>query len=280
MASTQVSPGQKPGPDRRSRRARFRAERVELEQCRTSSMSSATDTTETPASAARRAARRACRAVRRATPPRRASIRAREQSPSVSRAGVLEHRAIDDHGVDLLGIGVVHDDVVDLSVDASWRAAARRPRPRRRARRSTWFQRRSGPLSSRQPPSCGGTPPRAPHAERPRRSTPAIPKRDQGRRTLFTVGLAGIEPATSSLSGMRSNRLSYSPMCEVATLATGLAPRQARIGCAALVPGGPDDRISSSITVTRMPPTRSLMRLNSTASSTLSRCRRSRGSAR
>ena len=25
------------------------------------------------------------------------------------------------------------------------------------------------------------------------------------------VGLAGIEPATSSLSGMRSNRLSYSP---------------------------------------------------------------------
>ena len=29
------------------------------------------------------------------------------------------------------------------------------------------------------------------------------------------VGLAGIEPATSSLSGMRSNRLSYSPWCEV-----------------------------------------------------------------
>src|SRR5262245_44694090 len=30
-------------------------------------------------------------------------------------------------------------------------------------------------------------------------------------RSSFGVGLAGIEPATSSLSGMRSNRLSYSP---------------------------------------------------------------------
>src|SRR5262249_1479905 len=30
------------------------------------------------------------------------------------------------------------------------------------------------------------------------------------------VGLAGIEPATSSLSGMRSNRLSYSPAWAVA----------------------------------------------------------------
>ena len=31
------------------------------------------------------------------------------------------------------------------------------------------------------------------------------------RGVTVVVGLAGIEPATSSLSGMRSNRLSYSP---------------------------------------------------------------------
>ncbi len=29
--------------------------------------------------------------------------------------------------------------------------------------------------------------------------------------TCMNVGLAGIEPATSPLSGVRSNRLSYSP---------------------------------------------------------------------
>ena len=33
----------------------------------------------------------------------------------------------------------------------------------------------------------------------------------RARRIIFIVGLAGIEPATSPLSGVRSNRLSYSP---------------------------------------------------------------------
>ena len=56
-----------------------------------------------------------------------------------------------------------------------------------------------GSLSSRQPPSCGGMPPL------PRtRNTPAIaPARERAtkaRRSAFTVGLAGIEPATFTLS--------------------------------------------------------------------------------
>jgi hypothetical protein len=37
------------------------------------------------------------------------------------------------------------------------------------------------------------------------------------------VGLAGIEPATSPLSGVRSNRLSYSPVCERTRLPLGAA---------------------------------------------------------
>jgi hypothetical protein len=46
---------------------------------------------------------------------------------------------------------------------------------------------------------------RARDASRPPR--PAVPALTWSN----AVGLAGIEPATSSLSGMRSNRLSYSP---------------------------------------------------------------------
>ncbi len=41
-----------------------------------------------------------------------------------------------------------------------------------------------------------------------------MPARDsaaKARRNVFTVGLTGVEPVTSSLSGMRSNQLSYSP---------------------------------------------------------------------
>src|SRR5207237_10213460 len=57
------------------------------------------------------------------------------------------------------------------------------------------------------------------------------------------VGLAGIEPATSSLSGMRSNRLSYSPGREERSYTTG------------------ECGLSSSRTVISMPPTTSLMRL-------------------
>jgi hypothetical protein len=36
---------------------------------------------------------------------------------------------------------------------------------------------------------------------------------ERDRRCSVLVGLAGIEPATSALSVLRSNRLSYSPEC-------------------------------------------------------------------
>jgi hypothetical protein len=70
-------------------------------------------------------------------------------------------------------------------------------------------------------------------------------------RVFVLVGLGGIEPPTSALSVLRSNRLSYSP-------ATGWeivhdpAGRAGRPGCGYL---------ASSTTSKRMPPTRSLMRL-------------------
>ena len=65
-----------------------------------------------------------------------------------------------------------------------------------------------------------------------------------------SVGLAGLEPATSSLSGMRSNRLSYRPP----------APREATArphrvpNCLAVHQSGSDS-------VTSMPPTRSVAML-------------------
>ena len=97
------------------------------------------------------------------------------------------------------------------------------------------------------------------------------------------VGLAGIEPATSSLSGMRSNRLSYSPAVvrssrrserHPTTRPMARAPdaasqvSTAKPGPAHLRGGAAGRRVSSSTTVSRMPPTRSLIRLNTTASST------------
>ena len=70
--------------------------------------------------------------------------------------------------------------------------------------------RKSGPSSSRQPPLVGGTLPL------PRRRTTIPASRAQSttsakRRKFLIVGLGGIEPPTSPLSGVRSNRLSYSP---------------------------------------------------------------------
>jgi hypothetical protein len=43
------------------------------------------------------------------------------------------------------------------------------------------------------------------------------------------VGLAGIEPATSSLSGMRSNRLSYSPADLLRLSVRGRIPQPAGV---------------------------------------------------
>src|SRR5437667_9066657 len=104
-------------------------------------------------------------------------------------------------------------------------------------------QRKSGPSSSRQPPLVGGTPPLPRSFTNPPTRT-AITATIRPRRSAFMVGsvglvarrasgqvglehprtgpswsagedacvgLGGIEPPTSSLSGMRSNRLSYSP---------------------------------------------------------------------
>ena len=72
-------------------------------------------------------------------------------------------------------------------------------------------QRRSGPESSRQPPSFGGLPP-VPRSRSTPATIPAMPRASRARRSAFIgVGLAGIEPATSALSVLRSNRLSYSP---------------------------------------------------------------------
>ena len=80
-------------------------------------------------------------------------------------------------------------------------------------------------VSSRQPPDCGGTPP-VPRTRRTAATSPARPNGDERAAHIVTdrsrhrtsmglgsetVGLAGIEPATSPLSGVRSNRLSYSP---------------------------------------------------------------------
>ena len=93
-------------------------------------------------------------------------------------------------------------------------------------------QRRSSPVSSRQPPPCRGgsveprkrstrptSPPMATAAAARRRPRTVPPRRVACRTrvprgpdgTAGMVGLAGIEPATSPLSGVRSNRLSYSP---------------------------------------------------------------------
>ena len=64
--------------------------------------------------------------------------------------------------------------------------------------------------SSRQPPCCGGTPP-LPRKRSTPATMPAADRAKMARRIIFTVGLHRIELWTSSLSGMRSNRLSYSP---------------------------------------------------------------------
>ena len=79
-----------------------------------------------------------------------------------------------------------------------------------RAHQEHGAHRKSGPSSSRHPPDLDGTLPLA----RNRTTAPAttaIAATSSPRRNFFTVGLGGIEPPTSSLSGMRSNRLSYSP---------------------------------------------------------------------
>ena len=94
-------------------------------------------------------------------------------------------------------------------------------------------------MTSRHPPCCGATTPLV----RRRRTPATIPAIEIARKTWrmnFTaasfrgvthrpngsgvmVGLTRIELVTSSLSGMRSNRLSYSPLTGLKTLSVRLA---------------------------------------------------------
>ena len=71
-------------------------------------------------------------------------------------------------------------------------------------------QSRPGPASSRHPPERGGATP-DPRSRTAAATSAPMPMAIMARRNIFIVGLAGIEPATSPLSGVRSNRLSYSP---------------------------------------------------------------------
>ena len=82
------------------------------------------------------------------------------------------------------------------------------------------------------------------------------------------VGLTRIELVTSSLSGMRSNRLSYSPAenCRTLRLQGALGSPHPRAGQGAGFWGRATT--SSSRTVTRRPPTSSVTRLKMTAPST------------
>ncbi len=141
-------------------------------------------------------------------------------------------------------------------------------------------QRRSEPASSRQLPSLRGM-----SCDERSRSTmvtrPPTTTASSARRRKLTVadagpcvGLDGIEPTTSPLSGVRSNRLSYSP-AEPHTLQPSrqcVRPlrrrqlRHLRLSTQVQRAGG---RRSSSSTVTRTPPVRSLIRLNMIAITTL-----------
>ena len=96
------------------------------------------------------------------------------------------------------------------SVDTSWRArrAPTAPSPMMPMRvMSVPARGRTARASHR----TGAAFHRRPAERRAAATRPAIPMATRARRIIFIVGLAGIEPATSPLSGVRSNRLSYSP---------------------------------------------------------------------
>jgi hypothetical protein len=128
-------------------------------------------------------------------------------------------------------------------------------RPRLRTRRTAVATQLVGVVASRQRSASA-------FAERWRRTTSNVTRATSTSGISFltmnlllplgasSVGLAGLEPATSSLSGMRSNRLSYRPP----------APREATArsyrgpNCLAVHQSGSDS-------VTSTPPTRSVAML-------------------
>ena len=99
------------------------------------------------------------------------------------------------------------------------------------------------------------------------------------------VGLAGIEPATSPLSGVRSNRLSYSPGIDQVRPTSGRAGRSQYPRATRRRTFAPHDREpgtdqeasesftgradSSSITEIHTPPMMSLIRLNTSVATTI-----------
>ena len=138
------------------------------------------------------------------------------------------------------------------SASLSCRAAARAtaPGPTTRTSSLPGDHRSSGPDSSRQPPWRGGVPP-VPRKRKAAATRPAMPRATRARRSRAIVGLAGIEPATSPLSEVRSNRLSYSPG------QTGDVSRGRDVGASRSCGG----LLLQSVILT--PPVRSLMRLKS-----------------
>ncbi len=76
------------------------------------------------------------------------------------------------------------------------------------------------------PPSCPAVPDRAPNAALNRRNVLAETSAD----LRFWVGLDGIEPSTSALSVLRSNRLSYSPRGGVKLAHLGRLPANGFLG--------------------------------------------------
>ncbi len=89
--------------------------------------------------------------------------------------------------------------VTQLSCQRTFRPVGpRRSTPGATARTDGWWSRSD---SNRRPPPCkGGALP-----------TELLPL-SSSRRLLLMVGLTGIEPVTSRLSGVRSNHLSYRPL--------------------------------------------------------------------
>ena len=151
-----------------------------------------------------------------------------------------------------------------------WTRVVSRDVPRRRPPRGFRCepsQSRPGPESSRHPPVRGGATP-DPRSRTAAATSAPMPMATMARRIIFIVGLAGIEPATSPLSGVRSNQLSYSPGL------AGASPYRTP-----LQPGKPvQDRrrgatcaVSSSTTVNRSPPNTPAMRLNRTLVMTANR---------
>lgn len=121
------------------------------------------------------------------------------------------------------------------SLSASCRAA-RRPTAPAPTRRTVVTGSRARATAASRPWSAGHR--RVPGGGAASRSL--RPTRDRPRYAggLSSVGLAGIEPATSSLSGMRSNRLSYSPAKCIVTCSftrlTGRCPVAQRRNSASL----------------------------------------------